>query len=142
MMLSKNFSLYEFIKSNTASRLGIKNIPSPVQVAHLRFLCKKVLQPLRDKSGIRMRISSGFRCEELNKAVGGVSSSRHLDGLAADIVCSDSELNELAKIALNTPGIFRYLDELLFEHSGKSKTWLHIAASSHPRHHVNLNYIV
>ena len=85
MQLSKNFRLSEFTRSDTAKRLGIVNECSSVeQVLNLAYLCHTVLQPLRDRFG-PIRINSGYRCPELNKAVGGVANSQHMRGEAADI---------------------------------------------------------
>lgn len=86
MQLSKNFSLDELIKSDTAIRLGINNTPNTGQIKNLELLAKNILQPLRDKFG-SIKILSGFRSPELNKAVNGSKTSDHMDGLAADIEC-------------------------------------------------------
>ena len=85
MQLSTNFRLGEFTRSDTAKRLGIENECSSVeQVLNLAYLCHMVLQPLRDRFG-PIRITSGYRCPELNRAVGGVKNSQHMRGEAADI---------------------------------------------------------
>lgn len=87
--ISKNFALSEFIDSDTADRLGIDNTPSEQAVENITLLCTKLLQPLRSLYGKPMHINSGYRCEELNKAVGGVETSDHRQGLAADIRCDN-----------------------------------------------------
>ena len=87
--ISKNFALSEFIESDTADRLGIDNTPSEQAVENITLLCTKLLQPLRSLYGKPMHINSGYRCEELNKAVGGVESSYHRQGLAADVRCEN-----------------------------------------------------
>lgn len=79
-----NFKYKEFIKSNTATRLGINNIPSSHQWKNIEELAINVLQPIREKFG-RIRISSGFRSKQLNKMIGGSTSSNHCKGQAADI---------------------------------------------------------
>lgn len=84
MNLSENFTLDEFLVSQTASRQGIDNIPSPEVVENLRNLVVNVLQPLRHKFG-PMCVSSGFRCPKLNAAIGGAVNSQHIYGMAADI---------------------------------------------------------
>ena len=85
-MLSKNFALEEFIRSNTAERMGIDNVPKDEKVIkNLRNLCLEILQPLRDYVGAPIHINSGYRCPELNEAVGGVKNSQHGRGEAADI---------------------------------------------------------
>lgn len=85
MKISKNFSLEEFTHSDTALRQGIDNAPGSEQIINLCALVHHVLQPLRDHYGQPVKISSGFRCPALNKAVGGVSRSQHMRGQAADI---------------------------------------------------------
>lgn len=85
MQLSKNFTLKEMTKSATAQRLGIGNSPKDNEVENLRKLCENILQPLRDKYNKPIIVSSGFRGEKLNKAVGGSPTSEHRYGMAADI---------------------------------------------------------
>ena len=76
MKLSKNFTLEELIRSNTAERMGIDNVPKDEKVVeNLRSLCLEVLQPLRDYVGAPVHINSGYRCPELNMTVGGVKKS-------------------------------------------------------------------
>ena len=85
MKLSDNFSLYEFTRSQTATRHNIENVPSDKQIFNLRNLCVNVLQPVRDYFMKPMIISSGFRCAELNLKIGGSIKSQHVQGQAADI---------------------------------------------------------
>lgn len=89
MRLSNNFTMAEFCASDTARRLRIVNLPSESEVENLRKLVINVLQPLRDKYGKPLHVNSGYRCPPLNRAVGGVSSSQHLRGEAADISCDN-----------------------------------------------------
>jgi uncharacterized protein YcbK (DUF882 family) len=85
MKLTKNFSLEELTKSQTAIRLGINNQPDDTQLSNLVALCESVLQPIRDHYGLPVQISSGFRCPELNQKIGGSATSDHCRGCAADI---------------------------------------------------------
>ncbi len=71
MKLSKNFSLEEFTKSQTATRLGIENNPDMTAILNLTALCKNVLQPIRDNFGIPFTPNSGYRRPELNTKIGG-----------------------------------------------------------------------
>ena len=84
MLLSDNFTLAEFVRSATAERHRISNLPRWEHVLALRNLCQNVLQPLRNRSG-RIIINSGYRCERLNELVHGVGNSQHMRGEAADI---------------------------------------------------------
>lgn len=91
MKITANFTLEEFLNSSTAKRLGISNIPSREHLENLVLLCKEILQPIRDSYGAPIFITSGYRCETLNRLVGGEKTSQHLVGEAADIVCSDNK---------------------------------------------------
>lgn len=84
MQLTKNFTLEELIKSSTANRLGIDNTPSKEIVSNLTEL-SILLQKIRDIYNKPIIITSGYRCEKLNKAVGGSKTSQHRLGQAADI---------------------------------------------------------
>ena len=96
--ISKNFSLQEFEKSDTATRLGINNtIKDEFVKENIKALVDNILQPLRDKWGEPLTINSGYRCPQLNKAVGGVPTSQHCLGQASDVGCEDPYA--LAKLA-------------------------------------------
>lgn len=79
-----NFRYYEFLRSDTAKRLGIDNTPADWQWENLERLAANVLQPVREKFG-PIRITSGYRSVELNRAIGGSSLSNHCRGEASDI---------------------------------------------------------
>ena len=84
--ISKNFSYSEFEESNVARSRGIINVIRTAEVRDaVRELTLTVLQPLRDAWGEPLHINSGYRCPELNAAVGGVATSQHVKGEAADI---------------------------------------------------------
>lgn len=88
--ITLNFRYSEFTKSDTASRLHINNAITSWEVRdNIKALVEDVLQPLRDAWGGPLFINSGYRCLELNKAVGGVPTSQHVIGCAADVACSD-----------------------------------------------------
>jgi zinc D-Ala-D-Ala carboxypeptidase len=84
MNLSKNFTITEFIKSQTALRQGIDNTPEDKHLEAAKLLFEKVVQPVRNEFG-PTTINSGYRGKELNKAVGGSATSQHCKGQAADI---------------------------------------------------------
>ena len=84
MRLSKNFTLKELIKSETATRKGINNNPNEDHIENLQKLCDNVLQPVRDHFGKVVSISSGYRSGELCVAIGSSVSSQHASGQAAD----------------------------------------------------------
>ena len=81
----KYFTIAELTKSATAQRKGIKNVPDTTITQNLTALIDNVLDPLREAYGAPIIITSGYRCEKLNKVVGGAASSQHVKGQAADI---------------------------------------------------------
>jgi zinc D-Ala-D-Ala carboxypeptidase len=86
--LSANFTLGEFLTSQTAARDGIANVPTQQDVDNLQQLCQQVLEPVRALLGNRpIFISSGYRSAALNAKVGGAQGSDHLFGRASDFTC-------------------------------------------------------
>ena len=85
MQLSKHLSLAEVTRSDTAKRKGVSNMPTPEHLENFKLLAEKVFEPIREHFGVPIHISSGYRSKELNKAIGGSSSSQHLLGQAIDI---------------------------------------------------------
>ena len=84
MKLSENFTMAEFIKSDTANRLGIDNTPEGEHLEAAKELFENVVQKVRDHFGPTV-LNSGYRCPELNEAVRGSKTSQHCKGEAADI---------------------------------------------------------
>ena len=84
MRISKNFTLAELTKSNTATRLGISNTPDKEGIHKLRLLATELLQPLRNAVG-PLRVTSGYRSESLNAAIGGSNKSQHTKCEAVDL---------------------------------------------------------
>ena len=97
MNLTTNFSLHELTKSETALRMGFDNTPGEAEVANLKLLCEKVLQPVRDHFGKGVKVNSGYRSPESNAAVGGSRTSDHCKGQAADIEIPGVPNAELAQ---------------------------------------------
>ena len=85
MNLTANFSLAEMVKSDTALRHDMDNTPGEAEIANLKTLCEKVLQPVRDHFQRGVKVNSGFRHPEVNAKVGGSKTSDHCKGQAADI---------------------------------------------------------
>lgn len=92
--LSKNFTYDEMIHSATAKRLNIDNTPNARELENLKVLCQTVLQPIRDKRGSAITVTSGYRCPKLNALVGGSKTSQHAFGQAADITLGNPTLNK------------------------------------------------
>lgn len=116
--ISRSFSWSEFeatIHAKELERKGVRNVIPSFEVRDsVLALVRKVLQPLRDKYGRPMKVNSGYRCKELNEIVGGVPTSQHRLGEAADIhTGSPLETFRLAHLAKSTPEIWAEIDQLI-----------------------------
>lgn len=125
--ISKSFSWSEFEATDHAAELARKGVRNVIPSFEVRdsvlALVRRVLQPLRDKYGKPMKVNSGYRCKELNEIVGGVPTSQHRLGEAADIhTGSQTETYRLARLAKTTPEIFAEIDQLILY-----DTFLHIS---------------
>lgn len=125
VQLTKHFSLEELCASATAKARGIENKPTVQQIVSLVYLACYVLEPLREAMGEPIPISSGFRCEQLNRAVGGVSNSQHMKGQAADL-CIGGDL-EKGKRWFNYIKTHLNFDQLIWEHSRSGTYWVHVS---------------
>lgn len=117
----KYFSIEEMTKSDTAKAKGIDNTPSQEVIDNLTKLIEAVLDPLREWYGSVIYINSGYRCEALNKAVGGSKTSDHMTGRAADIDTGSKEGNKK---------LFDYIkDNLEFDQliDEKNLAWVHVS---------------
>ena len=128
MQLSKNFSLSEFTESNTAIRNGIDNNPTAEHIHNLVDLCENVLQPLRDRIGSSIRVTSGYRSDALNTAIGGSKTSDHSHGRAADIklVINGVNISEELYHGIKAMGV--PFKQLIWEFGDDdTPQWVHIA---------------
>lgn len=120
----KYFTMGEMMRSDTADRRGIDNRCSKEDAERLKKLIENVLDPLREAYGKPIKVNSGYRCPELNKAVGGSKTSDHMIGCAADIhgtpntKAENKRLFELVK-SLDLP-----FDQLIDE---KNLSWVHVS---------------
>jgi len=121
MMLSKNFSLAEMLKSSTADRKGIPNNPMADDIYNLGALAMNILQPLRDEYGAFL-VSSGYRSPELCVAIGSNITSQHAKGQAADFEIPGISNYDLAEwIEDNLE-----FDQLILEcYKGGNTGWVH-----------------
>ncbi len=94
--LSKNFTLTEYTKSQTAIRQGLDNTPTDEHLSKAKQLFESVVQPVRNNFGVTV-INSGYRGSALNQAVGGSSKSQHCKGEAVDIECPGVANYDVAK---------------------------------------------
>jgi len=118
----KYFTLDELTRSRTATRLGIDNTPTTEAAACLKLLVEHVLDPLRQAWGRPIAVTSGYRCPQLNKAVGGVPGSQHLLGQAADIVAGSPRDN--ARLYKLLQQLRLPVDQAIDEHGHQ---WLHVS---------------
>lgn len=117
--MAKYFILSELTYSSTATNRGWSNTPTPVALSNLHRLMV-YLDEIREAYGAPIRVSSGYRSPRLNKAVGGVSDSQHLYGLAADLVTDD--LPRLFRVIQRLGGF----DQLIWEHPRRGQ-WVHVS---------------
>ena len=122
----KYFTISEMIASDTAKAKGIDNAPTTEMRANLVALIETLLDPLREAWKSPIRVTSGYRCAVLNRAVGGSSTSAHLYGCAADIVPLNGKIAEFKAFCKNYFGNRRHLfDQVILEQS-KGSEWVHI----------------
>ena len=123
--VTMHFTIEELCASDTAKAKGISNKPNMQQMINLVYLAAYVLEPLRVAMGESIKISSGFRSEALNKAVGGAFNSQHKKGQAADL-CIDGDLKKGRRW-------FEYIkkhlpfDQLIWEHDKSGTYWIHVS---------------
>jgi zinc D-Ala-D-Ala carboxypeptidase len=120
MNLSKHVTLKEFQNSDTATRHGINNEMSPSQIESAKLLCENVFEPLRLYLNIPIRISSGFRSVQVNRKIGGSTSSQHCKGEAMDI-------------KIDAKGFYFIKDKLEFDQliwefgNDEQPSWVHVS---------------
>jgi hypothetical protein len=128
MKVTEHVSYKEATKSNTAIRKGIENTPSGEQMENIKLLCEKVFEPLREHVGGPIAINSLFRSVELNRAIGGSSSSQHcaINGAAMDIddtlgYMSNADMFNFIKDNLD-------FDQLIWEYGNEDNPdWVHVS---------------
>lgn len=127
MVKFKYFTLAELLRSETAKKKGIDNTPTFEVVAHLAELVETILDPLRDAYGMPIKVSSGYRCPELNKAVGGAATSVHQIGYAADLQVGGSFEKFRSFVVQWFDKTCKPFDQLLIESDRKTGAkWIHI----------------
>jgi zinc D-Ala-D-Ala carboxypeptidase len=136
MQLTSHFTLEEMLESQTARRWNIQeqfNPPDEV-VQNLKLLCVNILEPLRKYINRPIVISSGYRCAEVNKRVGGQPTSQHIKGQAADIHCVGISNSILFK---DIKDIDLPYSQLIWEFGTiKEPAWVHVSYDGTTRHQV------
>ena len=129
MNLSKHVTLAEFQDSSTATTHGINNKMNESQIASAKLLCENVFEPLRIYLNTPIKISSGFRCVQLNKMIKGSSTSQHTKGEAMDL-----QIGANGFFFIKTKLDF---DQLIWEFGNdENPSWVHVSFSSKNRKQV------
>ena len=132
----KFFSLKELTQSATAKRLGIDNTPSDDIKNNMVRLIETVLDPIRERYGSPIRVSSGYRCKKLNDVVKGSKTSQHMKGEAADLVPIDGDTRRLfylIKEMIDNKEIS--CGQLIWEYgTKKAPKWVHISIETDKKH--------
>ena len=129
MNFTTHFDTEQLLSSETASKNGFTEQFSPPDavLTNLKDLCENVLEPLREKLGRPVKVSSGYRCQRLNEAIGGEPNSQHRctgGNAAADTVAADMDIQDWYYF-IKTSGIA--FDELIIEHDSHWNMWCHIS---------------
>ena len=130
----KYFTIHELTQSDTAQQKGIDNTPPPAIKVKLTSLINNLLDPIREAWDSPITVNSGYRCPVLNKAVGGVPTSQHQKGEAADITVGSPELNRQL-FDLIAKGDFDF-DQLIDE---SNYSWVHISYAVGKNRHAILH---
>ncbi|KAB4461113.1 peptidase M15 [Bacteroides thetaiotaomicron] len=117
----KHFTIKELSHSDTALAKGIDNFPTAEAISNLTKLVDNVLDPLREKYGKPIRVSSGYRSAILNRSVNGATSSQHRLGEAADITTGSKDENRRLFAIIKNELLF---DQLIDE---KNFSWVHVS---------------
>lgn len=126
--ISKHITYLEAVTSQTAIRKGIDNTPTPGALQNMKLVAQKVFEPLRTHFNIPIRISSFYRSEALNKAVGGSKTSQHRTGEAIDIQGTGTLTNKMIFDYIKDNLVF---DQLIWEYGdSKNPAWVHVSFSA------------
>ena len=137
--LSHNFTLEELCKSQTASRRGIDNLPTAEEIDNLRRVAENILQPVRTHFDRAFTPSSGFRCLELNRAIGSGDQSQHVRGEAVDIEVPRVSNYDLAVWIRDT----LEFDQLILECymlGDPASGWVHVSLTAENNRNEALTY--
>ena len=123
MATKSYFTIAELCASDTATKYNIDNTPDPIITSHLQQLIN-FLNPLREAWGSAIKVSSGYRCDKLNRFVGGSKTSSHLIGYGVDLIPANGRMDDFKKFIIDYMKT-RMFDQCIIEKSGKTE-WIHI----------------
>lgn len=135
MKLSENLELAEVLRSESAKRNGIANVPTKEHIENLKALAVNIFQPIRNHFKVPIRISSGYRSKELNKRIGGSQTSQHSKGQAIDIDQDGTSITnkQVFDFILNNLDF----DQLIWEFgTNDNPDWVHVSYSNNNRKQV------
>lgn len=131
MKLSEHLDLSEVIRSESAKRNGISNMPTPEHIANFKLLAEKVFEPIRNHFRCPIHISSGYRSKELNAAIGGSATSQHCSGEAIDIDMDGTPNGVTNKMVFDYIKDNLQFDQLIFEFgTDDNPDWVHVSYES------------
>jgi hypothetical protein len=131
MKLSQHLSLSEVIRSESAKRNGISNMPIPLHIENFKLLAEKVFEPVRLHFGVPIHISSGYRSVELNKCIGGSLTSEHCSGEAIDIDMDGTPNGVTNKMVFDYIKDNLDFNQLIYEFGdSKNPDWVHVSYKS------------
>jgi hypothetical protein len=131
MKLSEHLDLSEVVRSESAKRKGISNMPTAEHIANFKLLAENIFEPIRNHFRCPIIISSGYRSKELNAAIGGSATSQHCSGEAIDIDMDGTPNGVTNRM------VFDYIkdnltwDQMIFEFGDKENPdWVHVSYES------------
>ena len=128
MKLSEHLDLSEVTRSDMAKRKGVSNMPTPEHIENFKILAENIFEPIRKHFGVPIMISSGYRSKELNKAIGGASTSQHLLGQALDLDMDGTPNGVTNKMVFDFIKDNLEYDQLISEMGTKEKPdWVHVS---------------
>jgi hypothetical protein len=137
MVISEHLTLAELIRSESAKRNGIANMPPPEHIANLKLLAEHIFEPIRANFRCPILISSGYRSKELNDKIGGSNTSQHSFGQAIDIDMDDTTYG------VSNAEVFNFIkdklpfDQLIWEFGNiLNPFWVHVSYSNRHRRQI------
>jgi zinc D-Ala-D-Ala carboxypeptidase len=128
MNLSKNLTLFEMTRSETAKRKGVSNQPTPEHIENMKVLAEKIFEPIREHFNAPIYVTSGYRSAALNKKIGGAKNSQHLTGEAMDIDMDGHSSGVTNVQIFNWIRANLIFDQLIWEYgSSISPDWVHVS---------------
>lgn len=131
MKISEHLDLSELIRSESAKRNGISNMPTEAHIANLKLLAEKIFEPIRNNFRCPIHVSSGYRSKELNTKIGGATTSQHSSGEAIDLDMDGTPNGVTNKMIFDY--IYKNLDfdQLIWEFgTSENPDWVHVSYES------------